>query len=120
MTRVLLDTDIGTDIDDTWALAMLLNCPEIDLAAVVTTHGDVGYRAALAARILEIAGRTDVAVGAGVGSGTLERCRFEIGRLRLVIGVRIDHPEAPSRSRRKSRKPSKSCHAYATETSRPF
>ena len=26
---VILDTDIGGDIDDTWALGMLLNCPEL-------------------------------------------------------------------------------------------
>ncbi|MEI6563560.1 MAG: hypothetical protein WCO42_04540 [bacterium] len=28
---VILDTDIGTDIDDTWALAMLLRCPDMPL-----------------------------------------------------------------------------------------
>ncbi|NLF17307.1 MAG: nucleoside hydrolase, partial [Lentisphaerae bacterium] len=26
---VILDTDIGDDIDDTWALAMLLRCPQL-------------------------------------------------------------------------------------------
>ena len=35
-TRVLLDTDIGGDIDDTWALALALRCPEIDLRLVLT------------------------------------------------------------------------------------
>ncbi|MFH1023720.1 MAG: nucleoside hydrolase [Planctomycetota bacterium] len=63
---VILDTDIGTDIDDTWALAMLLGCPELDLKLVTTATGDTEYRARLAARFLEVAGRADVPVGVGV------------------------------------------------------
>ena len=63
---VILDTDMGTDIDDTWALCMLLGCPELDLKMVVTEHGDTAYRAALAAKYLEICDRTDVPVGIGV------------------------------------------------------
>ena len=37
---VILDTDIGGDIDDTWALAMLLKSPELDLKLVyaLDTH----------------------------------------------------------------------------------
>ena len=62
---VILDTDIGTDIDDTWALAMLLRCPELDLKLVTASTGDVEYRARLAARFLESTGRADVAVGVG-------------------------------------------------------
>jgi inosine-uridine nucleoside N-ribohydrolase len=65
-TPVILDTDIGTDIDDTWALAMLLRCPELDLKLVTTATGDTVYRAKLAARLLEVAGRPDVPVGIGV------------------------------------------------------
>ena len=66
--RVILDTDIGDDIDDTWALAMLLKSPELDLKLVVGDLGKTLYRARLIARILQVAGRTDVAVGLGVGS----------------------------------------------------
>jgi inosine-uridine nucleoside N-ribohydrolase len=65
---VILDTDIGDDIDDTWALAMLLRSPELDLKLVVGDLGKTLYRAKLIARILQVAGRTDVAVGLGVGS----------------------------------------------------
>ncbi len=63
---VILDTDIGTDIDDTWALAMLLKSPELDLRLVTTADGDTEYRARLVARLLEIAGRSDVPVAVGV------------------------------------------------------
>lgn len=34
------DADIGTDIDDTWALIHLLKCPELDVKLVVSDHGD--------------------------------------------------------------------------------
>ncbi|MFC1479356.1 nucleoside hydrolase [Planctomycetota bacterium] len=63
---VILDTDIGTDIDDTWALAFLLRCPELDLKLVTTSRGDTVYRARLAARFLERAGRSNVPVGVGI------------------------------------------------------
>jgi len=63
---VILDTDIGGDIDDTWALALLLKSPELDLKLVVSDTGDTRYRARVAARLLEVAGRTDVPVGIGL------------------------------------------------------
>jgi len=63
---VILDTDIGTDIDDTWALAYLLRSPELDLKLVVTDTGDTQYRAKVVAKELQAAGRTDVGVGVGV------------------------------------------------------
>ena len=66
---VVLDTDIGTDIDDTWALVYLLNCPEFDLKMVLTSSGDTTYRAKVAARMLEIADRSDVAIAVGPDEG---------------------------------------------------
>ncbi len=62
----ILDTDIGDDIDDTWALALLLKSPELDLKLVVTDQGKSLYRARIVARLLEIAGRTDVSIGLGL------------------------------------------------------
>ena len=62
---VILDTDIGDDIDDTWALGLLLKCPELDVRLVVGDLGKSDYRARLIAKFLEAAGRTDVAVGVG-------------------------------------------------------
>lgn len=63
---VILDTDIGDDMDDTWALAMLLGMPELDLKLVVTGYGNTPERTRLVAKILEQVGRTDVPVGTGV------------------------------------------------------
>lgn len=63
---VILDTDIGDDIDDTWALALLLKSPEVDLKLVVSDRGNTVYRAKIIAKLLQVAGRTDVALGIGI------------------------------------------------------
>ncbi len=63
---VILATDIGDDIDDTWALALLLRSPELDLRLVVTDYGDTVYRARLVAKLLQVAGRSDVPIGVGL------------------------------------------------------
>ncbi len=72
---VVFHTDIGTDIDDTWALAQILRSPELDLKYVLTDTGDTRYRAALVAKFLEAAGRTDVAIGIGQPSPTGDQPR---------------------------------------------
>lgn len=63
---VILDTDIGMDVDDVWALAFLLCCPELDVRLVLSSTGDTHYGAALAAKLLEVANRTDVDIGVGI------------------------------------------------------
>lgn len=53
---ILLDTDIGTDIDDAFALALIVASPELDLVGVTTVSGDTQARARLAAKMLWEAG----------------------------------------------------------------
>jgi hypothetical protein len=65
-TPAILDTDIGDDIDDTWALGLLLKSPELDLKLVLGDRGAALYRAKLLAKLLERAGRADVPVGVGL------------------------------------------------------
>src|SRR6266851_4017582 len=62
---VILDTDIGDDIDDALALGLALQSPELNVLAVNTVlqHGD--RRADLVWKILELYGRTDIPVGVG-------------------------------------------------------
>jgi inosine-uridine nucleoside N-ribohydrolase len=55
-TPVILDTDIGTDIDDAFALALIINSPELELLGVTTVAGDTQARARLAAKLLWEAG----------------------------------------------------------------
>ncbi|MCF7668553.1 MAG: nucleoside hydrolase [Verrucomicrobia bacterium] len=66
---VILDTDIGDDIDDTWALGFLLSCPEYDVKLVIGDNGKPLYRARLIAKFLEKTGCTDIPVGMGVSTG---------------------------------------------------
>ena len=63
---VILDTDIGTDIDDTWALAQFLRSPELDPRLILTGAGNIDFRTAVTARYLQVSGRTDVPIGRGV------------------------------------------------------
>ncbi len=63
---VLLDTDIGDDIDDAFALALILRSPELHLLGISTAFGDTELRARLVDRYLGAVGRTDIPVMAGV------------------------------------------------------
>ena len=63
---VILDADLGDDIDDTWALMMVLRSPELDLRLFVTDYHNARYRARIAAKFLTVAGRTDVPIGLGL------------------------------------------------------
>ncbi|MCF7975691.1 MAG: nucleoside hydrolase [Phycisphaerae bacterium] len=64
---VIYDSDIGDDIDDTWALGLLLQSPELDLKLVVGDQGKPVYRAKLFAKFLESTGHANVPVGIGMG-----------------------------------------------------
>ena len=65
MPKLHLDTDIGGDIDDLCALAMVLNWPGVDLLAVTTNQDNSGRRAGYARYALQLAGRDDIPVAAG-------------------------------------------------------
>ncbi len=56
-TKVLLDTDIGSDIDDAVALAWLLANPECDLLGITTVTGEPEIRARIASALCRAAGR---------------------------------------------------------------
>lgn len=64
--RVILDTDIGTDVDDCVALALILASPELTLEGVTCVYGDVLLRARMVRKLLKLRGRTDVPVMAGM------------------------------------------------------
>lgn len=66
-TPVIVDTDIGDDTDDYWALACALKDPELDVKLVTTTYGKQQYRGTLIAKFLTAAGRTDIPIGIGAG-----------------------------------------------------
>jgi purine nucleosidase len=57
MTKVLLDTDIGTDVDDAVALAYLLCHPDCELVGITTVTGEATKRASLASVLCNAAGK---------------------------------------------------------------
>src|SRR6185436_19493183 len=57
MTKLLLDTDIGSDIDDAVALAYLLSHPDCELLGITTVSGQADQRASLASVLCRAAGR---------------------------------------------------------------
>jgi inosine-uridine nucleoside N-ribohydrolase len=63
---IIVDTDIGGDIDDAWALAMLLKMPQFDIKLITTAVGDTISRAKIVAKMLERAKRTDIPIGIGL------------------------------------------------------
>jgi purine nucleosidase len=63
--KVILDTDIGTDIDDAWALGLAMISPEFELIAVTITDGNTPARARVACKLLHAGGRDDVPVAVG-------------------------------------------------------
>lgn len=65
MPEIHLDTDIGGDIDDLCALALVLAWPGAELLAVTTVSDDGGRRAGCARYALGLTGRADVPVAAG-------------------------------------------------------
>ena len=69
---VILDTDIGSDIDDTWALAQLLRSPELDPKLILMASGDMTFRGTVAARFLDVVGRADIPVGFGANGHAMD------------------------------------------------
>jgi purine nucleosidase len=63
---VIIDTDIGDDIDDAFAVALALRSPELKILGITTAFGDTELRARLLDRYLAAVGRSDIPVAAGV------------------------------------------------------
>ncbi len=61
----MLDTDLGSDLGDAFALALALASPELDLRGVTTVGGDTQVRALMACRLLTMTGRRHISVAAG-------------------------------------------------------
>lgn len=69
--RIIMDTDIGSDIDDALALALAMRSKELVIEGITTVYGDVALRAKLAKKLLQLGGREDVKVFAGINQPLL-------------------------------------------------
>ena len=64
--RIIIDTDIGDDLDDAFAIALALQSPEVQIDGITTAWGDTALRARLVHRLLREAGRTDIPIAEGI------------------------------------------------------
>ncbi|HEY4054514.1 MAG TPA: nucleoside hydrolase [Terriglobales bacterium] len=91
--KIIIDTDIGDDIDDAFALALALRSPEMQILGISTAFGDTETRAKLVDRMLGEAGRPDIPVAVGVRTDA----KTSFGQRPYADGgryARTSHPEA--------------------------
>ena len=69
---VIIDTDIGDDIDDTFALLFALKSPEIHVCGVTTVFRNAVRRAKMCKAILDTYGIDDIPIYAGVDLPLIE------------------------------------------------
>ena len=72
MQKIILDTDIGDDIDDALALAFAIMSGKLNILGVTTVFRNAAQRAELGCCVLDALGRTDIPVYAGIGKTLLQ------------------------------------------------
>ena len=91
--KIIIDTDIGDDVDDAFAVALALRSPELQILGITTTFGDTETRAKLLDRLLGETGHSDIPVAIGVrtqaNNSFTQRAYAEGGRF-----ARATHPQA--------------------------
>jgi len=91
--KIIIDTDIGDDVDDAFAVALALRSPEVQILGISTTFGDTDTRAKLVDRLLGEAGRQDIPVAEGTpttAAGIFTQRRYAEGG----SFARPTHPKA--------------------------
>jgi purine nucleosidase len=68
--KIIIDTDIGDDVDDAFALALAVKSPDLEILGVTTTFGDTEARAKIVDRFLGEVGRGEIPVLAGKSTAT--------------------------------------------------
>ncbi|KQN70430.1 nucleoside hydrolase [Duganella sp. Leaf61] len=66
--QVIVDMDIGDDIDDSFALALLLQSPEIEIVGITTAWGDTVLRASMVERMLRETGHSGIPIATGIAT----------------------------------------------------
>jgi hypothetical protein len=67
--KVIIDSDIGDDVDDAFALALAVRSPEVQILGVTTAFAETEARAKIVDRFLGEVGRSDIPVFAGKAGG---------------------------------------------------
>src|SRR5690349_19768966 len=91
--KVVIDTDIGDDIDDAFAVALALRSPELQILGISTTFGDTTLRARLLDRMLGEVGRQDIPLAIGAPTQTVSSFTQHRFAERGLF-ARVSHPNA--------------------------
>ena len=78
--KVILDTDIGDDVDDAYALALLASLPNARILGVTTAFGQTAERAVVAAKLLSVMGRREIPIHAGRRGPAEIRRQYDLAR----------------------------------------
>jgi purine nucleosidase len=65
-SKIIIDTDIGDDVDDAFAIGLALTSPEVKIVGITTAWGDTKLRAQMVDRLLAETGKTQIPVAEGI------------------------------------------------------
>jgi inosine-uridine nucleoside N-ribohydrolase len=65
-TKIIIDTDIGDDVDDVFAVGLALTSPEVEILGITTAWGDTKLRARMVDRLLAETGSASIPVAEGI------------------------------------------------------
>src|SRR5436190_19686077 len=91
--KIIIDTDIGDDVDDAFAVALALRSPELQILGISTVFGDTQVRVKLLDRLLGDADRRDIPVL----KGTPTDAKTSLSQRPYAEGghfARASHPDA--------------------------
>src|SRR5579864_1453244 len=79
--KVIIDTDIGDDVDDAFAVALAVKSPELQVLGIATTFGETEVRARIVDRLLGETGHSEISVLAGkpAGKTSMSQRRYSDG-----------------------------------------
>ncbi len=92
--KVIIDTDIGDDVDDAFAVALALQSPELKIVGITSAWGDTKLRARLLDRFLRETGRTDIPVAIGIEKHHPREAAFSQARWAEAGPAAKTHPAA--------------------------
>ncbi|MBV9888951.1 MAG: nucleoside hydrolase, partial [Acidobacteria bacterium] len=65
-TKIIIDSDIGDDVDDVFAIGLALTSPEVEILGISSAWGDTQLRARMIDRLLSVTNATNIAVAEGI------------------------------------------------------
>jgi purine nucleosidase len=92
--KIIIDTDIGDDVDDAFAVTLALRSPELQILGISTTFGDTETRAKLLDRLLGEAGHTDIPVAVGISNPQIQTSLSQRAYADGGHFARPSHPKA--------------------------